>query len=438
MNDLQEKIKDTLINAPSGVHSVYYAPKTKNGIETDEYSIVYAVEQKLPLSALSKDQLIPKNLSVDNSIFKTDVIESPIFKTVQCYPLNASNIRFLQTYNRPLSGGLEIANLAKIPYFNSIDLGTLGLIAVDNTDNTLVGLTNLHVAILDGFNTAERNPNGQIFNTYSPFFVYDNFNNQYTVTSTTAQYGSFDSKGTFILNDIIGRPKRYVPLTTDVNGENVDAALVALNFGTVDASSACQALLANTYAIPFATTAEINDILSSPIGTYSIYSVGRTTGPKGANCPMEIFAFGSSNVAFNKQGTAASPNEVSVICSNVLYYRFKDQSNLPIYGGDSGSAVIVNYNGQNKVIGLAFAGDTSNPNNVPTSTRGVMARIDVIAQKLNISAWDGSPKNFTSNTQQSISYIVRPPNDTRTSISYNGKTYYQAGLIRTSDSDANV
>jgi hypothetical protein len=433
MNDLQEKIKNTLINAPSGVHSVYYAPKTKNGIETDEYSIVYLVEQKLPLSAISQDQLIPKNLSFDNNTFKTDVIEVPTFKTVQCNPLNASNVRFLQTYNRPLSGGLEIANLGKLQFFNTIDLGTLGLIAVDNTDNTLVGLTNLHVAILDGFNTAERNPNGQIFNTYSPF----NFN-QYTITSTTAQYGSFDSKGTFIFNDVIGRPKRYVPLTTDINGDNLDAALVALNVGTTDASSACQALLANTYAIPFATTAEIDNILSSPIGTYPIYSVGRTTGPKGANCPMEIFAYGASNVPFNRQGTQSAPNEVVVRFYNMMYYRFKDQSNLPIYGGDSGSAVVVNYNGQNKIIGLAFAGDTSNPNNVPTSTRGLMARIDVIAQKLNISAWDGSPKNFTSNTQQSISYIVRPPNDTRTSISYNGKTYYQAGLIRTSDSDANV
>jgi hypothetical protein len=439
MNIPHEIIKELLINAPEGVHTVMYALKKVDNVETDEYALAHYVEKKVPISELAVDQIIPKNISIDGKDYKTDVVENPKFKALQCNSLNATNVRFLQTYHRPLSAGLEISNLSTVPYYNYIGPanGTLGIIAVDNYDNTLVGVTNNHVAILDAFNSAERDTTKQIWNTYDP--LYHPFYNK-TYTSVTSQYGTYDSKGTNFMDGGIGRPKRYCPFTTDPNATNyLDCALVALNSGTVDSTSACQAELANTYALPFATTSEINTVLNSPVGTYSIYSVGRTTGPKGISCPMEIFSYGASYTAYNKQGVIyTSPTDVSVLISDVLFYRFKDQSNLPIYSGDSGSGVYVNINGVNKIIGVAYAGDTSSPNGVPTSTNGVLCRIDHIATILNISAWDGSFTRFTPNTQQSISYILRPSNDNRTSINYNGKTYHQAGLKITSENITNA
>jgi len=437
MNDLQENIRQTLLNAPSGVHSIFYGVKKKNGIKTDEFSLIHFVEKKLPLSALPVDQIIPNNIILDDVKYKTDVVQVAKFQTNQCYNLNDPAITYLNTKHRPLSGGLVISDLARwteisANHFHNY-IGTLGFIAVDKVDNTLVGVTNNHVAIKDAFNTSERNTSGEIFNIYSPLVFQSSFPNGFnaTLNQSILQYnkgGSFD----FIV-DSIGRPKRYAALSI-TNTNYVDAALITINQGTVNSSSTSQAELANTHAMPFATTNEINTVLNSVIGSIPIYSVGRTTGPKGINCPLEITGVGSISITYNKQGS----NQV-VILSDVISYSFIDNSNLPIYHGDSGSAVIGNFNGTNKILGLAFAGDTNAETDpIPTSTHGVLCRIDHIASILNISAWDGSSKAYTSPSQDSISTIVRPANDTRQSITYNGKTYYQAGLIKTRESTTNI
>jgi hypothetical protein len=437
MNELQENIRQTLLNAPSGVHSIFYGIKKKNGIKTDEFSLIHFVEQKLPLSALPVDQIIPKHIILDDVNYKTDVVQVAKFQTNQCYNLNDPAITYLNTKQRPLSGGLVISDLARWTEVSanrfSSYIGTLGFIAVDNRDNTLVGVTNNHVAIKDAFDTSERNVSDEIFNIYSPLVFQSSFTNGFngTYNQTILQY----TKGqpvsfTF---DSIGRPKRYATIST-INTNYLDAALITINEGMVNSSSASQAELANTHAMPFATTTEINRILTSVVGSIPIYSVGRTTGPKGVNCPLEIYGSGSIYIAYNKQGS-----NQTITLSDVILYKFIDESNLPIYHGDSGSAVIANFNGTNKIIGLAFAGDTNAETEpIPTSTHGVLCRIDHIASILNISAWDGSNKAYTSPSQDSISTIVRPASDSRQSITYNGKTYYQAGLIETDQSVTNI
>jgi hypothetical protein len=437
MNDLQENIRQTLLNAPSGVHSVIYGIKKKNGIKTEKFSLIHLVEQKLPLSALPVDQVIPNNIILDDIKYKTDVVQVAKFQTNQCYNLNDPTITYLNTKHRPLSGGLVISDLAQwtetsANLFHNY-VGTLGFIAVDNTDNTLVGVTNNHVAIKDAFDTSERNISGEIFNIYSPLVFQSSFPNGFNATLDQSILQYTRGQPVDFTIDSIGRPKRYDTLSTTTTNY-LDAALITINQGTVNSSSASQAELANTYAMPFATTNEINTILNSIIGSIPIYSVGRTTGPKGVNCPLEITGVGSVSVAYNKQG-----NEQIVILSDVITYNFIDNSNLPIYHGDSGSAVIGNFNGTNKILGLAFAGDTNDETElIPTSTHGVLCRIDHIANILNISAWDGSNKAYTSSSQNNISTIVRPTNDTRQSITYNGKTYYQAGLVKTREQNTNI
>jgi hypothetical protein len=430
MDSLQEHIRQIFLESPEGVHSIFYANKIKNGIKTNEPSLVYFVEKKLPLNLIPKDQIIPNTITIADNTYKTDVVQSVKFSTNQCNELTATNVTYLQSKHRPLSGGLEISDLSTwvetAPYSFIFNIGTLGLIAVDNTDNTLVGLTNNHVVIKDAFNAAERNPTGVVDNIYEPIVFTSPFPNGFNGTFNPTILQGYTS----FINDGIGRPKRYASISTDPLSANyLDAALITINSGVVDyISSSSQALMPNSYAMPFASSSEIASLSS---GSIPVYSVGRTTGPKGTTCPLNVFGFGSTTISFNKQGV-----DTPIILSDVMGYEFTDQSNLPIFSGDSGSALFANFGGTNKIVALAFAGDTSD--NPPTSTIGIASKIDNIASILNISAWDGSSKNHTSNTQGVISTIVRPTTDTRPSVSYNGKTYYQAGLILTTQEITNV
>jgi hypothetical protein len=123
--------------------------------------------------------------------------------------------------------------------------------------------------------------------------------------------------------------------------------------------------------------------------------------------------------------------------SNVGFIKNADNSNYPIFSGDSGSAVIGNFGGTYKIVGLAFASDGNDTNNVP-STVGVFCRIDYVAQQLNISSWDGQNIKTGNSDPSQASYIYRPASENRTSIQYNGKTYYQAGLVSNGKPITNV
>ena len=311
MNDaLQENIRQTLLNAPSGVHSILYGIKEKNGIKTDTFSLIHLVEQKLPLSALPVDQIIPNSITFDDVKYKTDVVQIGKFNPCQCHNLNDATITYLNTRHRPLSGGLMISDLSEWteiwPNRFNIWLGTFGFIAVDNEDNTLVGVSNNHVVIKDAFDSSERNTSGEIHNIYSPLVFKSAFTTGYTATINQSilqwKYTSSDDfQNANFASDSIGRPKRYAPFST-TNPNYLDAALITINEGTVDSTSTSQAELPNTKGMPFATKAEIDKILTSVVGSIPIYSVGRTTGPKGTYCPMEIYGGGASYSVYHKQG----------------------------------------------------------------------------------------------------------------------------------------
>jgi hypothetical protein len=438
MNTLQKNIKNLLVNSVSGVHSIFYGPKNKNGEYTDEPSLIYFVENKLPLNKIPEDQIIPSRIKIENQYYKTDVVQCSRFRLNQCYSLTDQNVVFLQSRIRPLLGGIEISNLASWGQFTPVNnqpvfsysVGTLGFLAVDNVDNTLVGVTNNHVIVKDAFLSSEKNALSAVSTIYDPvvFSKVGGYNR--TLNPAILQFGS-DNGNVNFNNDSIGITKRYVPVSE--NGNNtVDAALIAINSDVTDFSSAQQAELPGSYAMPFASTTEITSLSTSII---PIYSVGRTTGPKGIACQLKVYdaGYGSTFIEFEKQGVP-----VAVIMSDIMVYRFANNSNLPIYGGDSGSALIGNFNGTYKIVGLAFAGDTNSDINNPTSTHGLACRIDNIAQQLNISAWDGSTKPFSDTNPDNILKIYRPLSDNRVSITYNGKNYYQAGITKTNTPDTNI
>lgn len=421
------------MNSVSGVHGIMYGPKIKNGQMTNEQSIVYLVEKKLPLNQIPANEIIPSKINIQNNEYSTDVVQSPKFELVQCYNFDDPKVQYLQSYNRPLQGGMSISNLDSwtqlSPSRFSYSVGTLGFLAIDNYDDTLVGVTNNHVIIKDAFLNSEKNSLG-ISNSIIDPIVFSSSQGGLNATfnPTVLQFDELGNKPVNFVTDSIGFAKRYVPISE--NGYNsVDGALISINQGNTDFSSAQQAELYNSYAMPFATT---NEILSLQPDNIQLYSVGRTTGPKGPDCPLVAYNIGSFIVSYNRQGV-----KVPIIMSDIIAYHFIDLSELPIFSGDSGSALIGNFSGTYKIVGLAFAGNTStDAYNNPHSTFGLACRIDNVAQQLNISSWDGSPIAFTQSNQ--LSKIYRPYNDNRITIEYNGKTYYQAGTVKTNQDITNI
>jgi hypothetical protein len=428
MINLNDKIQDIYNSTPDYVHSVSVGNKIKGGIETDDISIVFFVYKKLPLEEIPESEKIPTTIEINGKTYKTDVIENSGFKTMLCYASNDPKITFLQSRQRPLSGGLEVTDffrwVEEEPNIFQPRAGTLGLIAVDNIDNTLVGLSNNHVIIFDAFNSSERDPTGEIFNIrdnrdFNSQFGSSGFNESIppSVLQCGANFPNFDT-------DNIGRQKRYYPFSK-TNPNYMDAGLCLIRKEFVDLNSASQALLSDTFAMPFATTAEI-DSLAVGGENYgaSIFSCGRTTGPKGDNCPMIVKYTSSNSLVDNYyfQG-----ENIAIFFSDCLHYQYVNGSNGPALGGDSGSALIANFDGVNKIIGLVFAGtEESIPN------YALASRIDRIADFLNISAWDGTEKNFTEDPAP-VDFIIRPTDDNSPYIDYQGKRYWQAGLITTSN-----
>ena len=165
--------------------------KTNNEYIRGEKSIVFSVEQKKPLSELSEDEIIPSSIVLDGQVYKTDVINFQMAHADACYTvqewggptfpgsdqrhdatdLTIRGMRFVFTsgtfltddypadgighfFNGAASGLMGGQQVVKYPdgfRYNvngqmSYSTGTMGLIAVDNEDNRLVGVTNTHVA----------------------------------------------------------------------------------------------------------------------------------------------------------------------------------------------------------------------------------------------------------------------------------------------------
>jgi hypothetical protein len=439
MENLNEHINKIYEETGDNIHSVSYGYKFKDNIQTDELAIVYYVNKKIPKDEIFESELIPKFINVDGIDYKTDVIETENFKLISCFNYNSlpppQEVANNRTIHRPISGGLIIANplLWTQPSVNkfNVNFGTLGLIAVDNIDNSLVGLTNNHVIIEDSFiNSNRSNYAGSVIFNITDSKTFNNPPN-YVLTGTISPrilqfgivyVGSSQSVNFNLNRDNIGLPKRYYPLSTD--GTNyIDAAILTIHDSSIaDFSSTSQFGLSGTLGMPFATTSEINSLLSIDA---DLYSSGARTGVKGENCKMRVLSLyvNAKTGPYNKQGL-----ETDVVISDVIVFANRDGSDYPIDGGDSGSCVFANINGVNKIIGLAFAGN---------STYGLICRIDRIANLLNIRAWDGSTVNYTLSSTKPSSFVTLASDD-RPTITYNNKTYWQVGLVDTIETPLSI
>ena len=116
--------RDVLLRLPN-VFGCGVSQRVVGGQRTDEWCVVVYVARKLPESVLDHDQRVPRELTTRRGTSKTDVVE-------------ATPPSFVHdgTKYRPLLGGSQISSNG--------NLGTLGGILFDRTDNEVVLLTCNH------------------------------------------------------------------------------------------------------------------------------------------------------------------------------------------------------------------------------------------------------------------------------------------------------
>jgi len=410
MNHIKLKIQELAKENTYNASSISYGYKFVGKTQTNELCIIFSVSKKKPITELLDSEIIPSSIILEDRVLKTDVFETDMPELLVCNGTcgeNAgANSIVNRTFTRPLVGGLSVTSTNLVT-----TVGTLGFIGVHINTQTLVGVTNNHVLIQDAFYTSERNLAGPIKNEYTPIdSVYQH-----------GETGSIPPS-----NFIIGQTLRYVPIQ-QATPNKVDCSIFSINESDIGieaiSSSVRQAGDAYTNPLPFATTAEIDDLLeTNPM----IYSSGRTTGPKGGvTCPIRIFAlFTAFPINYNKQGaqttvyfedqiTFVKPEfdpSLTTICPN------------PIIPGDSGSALIADFEGVRKIIGLVFAASTVSG----IIYYGYANRIDNVALEIGIQAWDGTDKNFVD--LSSIEYITTVGGSSDKYIACESKQFWQVGL----------
>ena len=419
--------------------------------------------------------------SGSGNLISTQIVSAPgevsplICNNVSCYtadngwwaygPPPSSNLQFPTNFTppsnfssignrqlrRPIVGGVSITSTSKIG-----TVGTMGLVCQDSASGALVGLTNNHVIIRDPFYTDQR--------------TYTNPQNEYDLldANSTPDLVYQDGENTALLspgtNREVGRVLRYVPLYTSASTianptftNRVDGAIFSLyctasDGGTIlsftssltSTGSFEQYGLAYTSSMPFATTAEINNLLNTnPV----VYSSGRTSGAKGYDpCPLRITGFTNSTVAYPLQGV----NTPAYMQDLIAFVKPQDSASwspgtpntpanlcpFPAWYGDSGSTLIAEIGGVWKIIGLVFAGNSLNYNPIVVSgvltnlfyasDQGYACRIDHVANELGIKAWTGSATPVVDNN--SITYITTSGSNDDKTLNCSGSTYWQVGL----------
>ena len=393
-DNIKNKIREIYEDKNYNVKSVELGKRRKNGEKTGEISICVYVHRKKPLNELKKEEVLPRYFTIDGKDIRVDVIEQKEdFTALACWNHNIvqdtqGNDKFAPNDPEifrlqgdpqlltPVKGGQQIGQFPTSFQANGASsVGTLGFMGVDPIDNKIVGVTNNHVACKKGTFTSDRDSINEFsdpYNIIEPIeWILDN--NLYPPGGV---FTDFSQTGLNFWVHGATNIKRYIPYLE--NGINyVDVALLIMEPSHIDNDS-YQIHTPTTEPdytphYPFATTAEIDDLMNNP---RTIFSTGRTTGPKGwgsdPSCILEI-----TGLAQNAMVNGLSDSTLDF--SDLISFEFNDGSQFPIAGGDSGSALIAEFDGVRKIIGLNFAGNT---------TRGLACRIDRVAEAIKLKAWD--------------------------------------------------
>jgi hypothetical protein len=424
INHLYEKTSEN-------IHSVSVGYKYINNKKTDQIGIIFKVYKKESLDNLSEDEILPNSIEIDGNNYITDVIEEKnIPSAIDCYG-NPSDpeILKLRGSSTPFRGGQEIFQFPTVLPANGTYYtisGTLGFFAVDNYDNNLVAVTNAHVACLNLLIASDRVKSSEITRPYNTMEAIAPANQQGKGIYTPGVVTGWGRLCPFI--------KRYRPLVLNqcagCSYNKIDAALLLVNPEIEVSHKINHPSTEPDYSLfmPFAESSELDMLLSlNP----KLYSVGRTTGPKGwgalTSCSMRVSSVGNT-LDINYANSLSNPQVITL--SDIIGFKYENNT-APTKSGDSGSVVFGDFNGVRKIVGLAFAGD---------SYESFFCRIDHISSQLNIRAWDASYvqdrgiiPNSTRNgfeIKSNFKYLTCDfENQASSEIVkvIDGKTYYQVG-----------
>lgn len=331
---------DVIMGKPNVVIA-FAGTKISKGIDTGQKCVVVGVKKKFSSESLSPDDMIPDVLP-DGSI--TDVVEFPeIVAHTSCLSGVGGGCYPHDNKHRPLVGGISAIEQGSTAC-------TLGVIVKDSTTNKLVALTNNHCSGL----------------LYDPSFK-------------TPSYGSLSVSG----NNMLQPSPSDGGVVGDKYGEVIRA--VALEFGTDSTqSNSVDCAISSIDTIGNAKT-EILDINEGPfpfaakseyvVGA-KVFKSGRTTG----NTPPPTTAIVSknANVNVNYGPSGSGDNDLAPFSNQIVY----EASSRFTQGGDSGSAILSIIDGEYKIIGLHFAGNS-------TGTIGVGCHIEDVARELGVEEWNG-------------------------------------------------
>lgn len=353
MNTLQNNIEtqDILeVMSKRNVTISSIGTKITNGIDTQELCLVVGVDKKITEEQLDPNDIVPKTLK--NGV-KTDVVIHPrIFAMTGCNEDPTQRVR-------PIRGGVSAIREGQTAC-------TLGCIVKDSLDKKLVGLTNNHCAGIV-YNPLYATPSNGVLNSTGD----NNF-----------QPSVYDG-GTS--GDIYGSVKRVHPIAFgSATGNYVDASISSIN----EINPVHDILNISEEPLAF----ELNKNAYSQ--SIPVFKNGRTTcytsGMK-ANYNINV------NVRY---ANPATNNETALFLDQIYISGSNQFSN----GGDSGSVIVSNISGEDKIIGLLFAGGEDGNGGYIT----IANHISDVAQTLNIESWNGD--------------IVVSYNESPT-ITLNGKTY---------------
>jgi len=200
----------------------------------------------------------------------------------------------------------------------------------------------------------------------------------------------------------------------------------------------------NESPLKWALGYEINNLISTNLdGTLSInhrlYTTGARMGPWGVSnihnnfgdsllVPTEVGV--QIGISYRSQGV----QNAETICniSNCVIFKATDDpvnyisTCVPAsLGGNSGSAIVAEFDGEYKIVGILFAGEST------IGLYGIFCRIDEIASALNLSAFTSETTEFMiSNVNQTEIIDLPEPFSNEQYLEVDGKKYWQTGIVQ--------
>lgn len=316
---VKERVEDELLALPN-VQAVDINEKTVDGRPTGQLSIVVYVAEKRAASELGDQEMVPGTIEG----IPTDVQEETIVLQAAFTPVSEAVLQVDTTKYTPLRGGISMGPCRSVfleppdvpTAGNYLFTGTFGAVVKDRTSGVRMALTNFHVACVD--------------NTWSAGDVM--------AQPSRVDGGSCPSD-------------RFGTLTRAVLSENVDGAVVTIDSGkTSDCSIEAIGAVKGTVAA----------------------SEGMVVRKRGRTTELTHGSVDSTDVTVSiDYGDGLGPHtlkhQIRVVPDTSQNPRFSDK-------GDSGSVVV---NGDNKVLGLLFAGTLSGSATFLNPIQKVLDELDV-------------------------------------------------------------